>query len=224
MEKNSKSKINLTYIIFRIIILSIMAIYAIFYWINRKGNFGFIEYQLLLFFLFSFIPGLIEIIFKVKMPIFMKILFLFFCFCHFILGEIGGFYASIKLWDVFLHATTTSIITLLGISVIYILEKEQKIKKIPLFILIFPICFTMTIEVFWELIEFTSDVLFKTNMQRFNNSITGEPFIGQKALLDTMKDLIVDLLATTLVSLGAYLSAKKGNNTFEKWVITKKED
>ncbi len=225
MQKKIRSKLDLIYILIRVVIILAMIIYTIVFLTKKEKNNSsdllFILWQLFLMVIFTFIPKLVEVLFKVRIPNYMKILFIFFCFCHFILGEIVGFYATIKIWDMFLHISTTAIITLLGVSTIYILAQEGKIKLIPLYLLVYPLCFAMTIEVLWEVVEFASDVLFKTNMQRFNNSITGEPFIGQKALLDTMKDLIVDFLSALFVSLVAYIGEKKGKNIFEKWILTR---
>lgn len=227
MQKQTKSKFNLVYMIIRIIIVLAIISYTTIYIIKGEkeefSEFKFNMYQLLLLFVFTYVPDLIEYVFKVKIPIYMLILYLLFIFCHFILGEIYGFYATVKLWDVVLHSTTVIIITIVGVSIIYILAKEEKIKFIPILLFICPICFSMTIEVVWEMIEFSSDVILKTNMQRYNNSITGEPFIGQKALLDTMKDLIVDFIAATITSLLAYIDAKKEKYNFKNWILLKQE-
>lgn len=227
MQKQTKSKFNLVYMIIRIIIVLAIISYTTIYIIKGEkeefSEFKFNMYQLLLLFVFTYVPDLIEYVFKVKIPIYMLILYLLFIFCHFILGEIYGFYATVKLWDVVLHSTTVIIITIVGVSIIYILAKEGKIKFIPILLFVCPICFSMTIEVVWEMIEFSSDVILKTNMQRYNNSITGEPFIGQKALLDTMKDLIVDFVAATITSLLAYIDAKKEKYNFKNWILLKQE-
>lgn len=227
MHKQTRAKFNLIYIIIRIIIFIAIITYGIVYAVKGQkdefSEFKFDMYQLILLFVFTYIPDLIEHVFKVSIPTYMKILFILFISCHFILGEIYEFYGTVKLWDVILHATTVIIITIVGISIVYILVEEGKTKLMPLLLLIFPICFSMTIEVMWEMVEFTSDVVLKTNMQRYNNSITGEPFIGQKALIDTMKDLIVDFIAATVTSLIAYIDAKKGKHNFKNWILTKQE-
>lgn len=227
MQKQTNRRFNLIYMIIRIIIaLAIVSYIAVYVIKGEKEGFSkfkFNMYQLLLLFVFTYVPNLIEYVFKVKIPIYMLIMYILFIFCHFILGEIYEFYATIKLWDVVLHSTTVIIITIVGVSIIYILAKEEKIKFIPILLFICPICFSMTIEVIWEMIEFSSDVILKTNMQRFNNSITGEPFVGHKALLDTMKDLIVDLIAATVTSLLAYIDAKKEKYNFRNWILVKQE-
>lgn len=228
MQKRINSKMDLIYFLTRIILLITIILYTFFYLLSgRKQSaelFRFNIWQLILMVLFTYIPNFIEHIFKVNVPLYMGISFIIFCICHFILGEIAGLYASVTIWDSLLHSSTVVVITLVGVSTIYILNEEGKINLIPIFLIIYPICFVMTIEVIWEMIEFSSDVILKTNMQRFNNSLTGEPFIGQRALLDTMKDLIVDFLSATLTALIAYHNEKKDSKVIQKWILTKKEE
>lgn len=221
------SKMDSIYTLTRIILLIIIILYTILYFVTRRKQpaeiYRFNMWQLVLMAVFTYIPNLVEHIFKVNVPLYMGIAFMIFCVCHFILGEIAGFYATIKIWDSLLHSSTVVVLALVGVSTIYILNEEGKVKLIPIFLIIYPICFVMTIEVLWEMIEFSSDVILKTNMQRFNDSITGEPFIGQKALFDTMKDLIVDFIFATITSVIAYFNEKKGSISISKWILTKQE-
>ena len=65
--------------------------------------------------------------------------------------------------------------------------------------------FSMTIAVgaIWEIIEFSSDSWFGTNMQRAYISTTngrGAALAGQNALADTMKDLILDTIGAGVMS------------------------
>lgn len=228
MQKRINSKMDLIYYLTRIILLITLILYTFFYLLSRRKQpaelFRFNIWQLILMALFTYIPNFIEHIFQVSLPLYMRISFIIFCVCHFILGEIIGFYASVTIWDSLLHSLTVVVITLVGVSTIYILNEEGKIKLIPIFIIIYPICFVMTIEVIWEMIEFCSDVILKTNMQRFNNSLTAEPFIGQRALIDTMKDLIVDFISATITALIAYHNEKKDCKVIQKWILTKKKE
>ncbi len=226
MQKKIQSKMDLIYRLIRVSLLLIIIIYTILYVVTGRKQpaniFRFNIWQLVLMAIFSYIPNLVEHVFKVDVPLYMGIAFIVFCICHFILGEIMGFYATVSIWDSLLHSSTVVVITLVGVSTIYILNEEGKIELIPVFLIIYPICFVMTIEVLWEIVEFSSDVILKTNMQRFNNSITGEPFIGQLALLDTMKDLIVDFIFASITAFTAYKCEKKGKEGIHNWILTKK--
>ena len=58
------------------------------------------------------------------------------------------------------------------------------------------------IGVMWEIFEFASDSLVGTNMQRAYVSTTngrGNPLLGQAALSDTMKDLILDAAGAAIM-------------------------
>ena len=59
-------------------------------------------------------------------------------------------------------------------------------------------CFSVTVGVLWEIVEFIIDTLVSSNMQRYKDNYTGAPFLGRRALLDTMKDLILDTLELVL--------------------------
>lgn len=63
------------------------------------------------------------------------------------------------------------------------------------------IAFTALVGVIWEFCEYAIDGLSGKNMQRFNNSVTGEAFIGRKALQDTMIDLMMDTIGGGLAGL-----------------------
>lgn len=63
------------------------------------------------------------------------------------------------------------------------------------------VAFTALVGVLWEVCEYAIDGLSGKNMQRFNNSVTNEPFVGRKALRDTMIDLMMDTLGGVLAGL-----------------------
>ena len=80
--------------------------------------------------------------------------------------------------------------------------KHNGFKLNIYFSALFAFSLTITIGVFWEIIEFASDSLFNSNMQRAYESLVdagrGAPLLGQEALLDTMKDLILDATGSAL--------------------------
>lgn len=55
----------------------------------------------------------------------------------------------------------------------------------PAFVALFTFCFALTLDVLWEIYEFTVDALFQTNMQKYALE-GGEALTGQAALQDTM--------------------------------------
>ena len=63
------------------------------------------------------------------------------------------------------------------------------------------VAFTALVGVVWEVCEFAIDSTSGTNMQRFNDSVTGIAFTGQRAVLDTMVDLMMDTLGGIMAGL-----------------------
>ena len=78
----------------------------------------------------------------------------------------------------------------------------------PVFVAVFAFCFAVTLGVFWEIYEFTFDGILRLNMQKFMLE-NGTQLIGRAALLDTMKDLIVDCLGALIMSFVGYLKERR---------------
>ncbi len=105
---------------------------------------------------------------KVELPNALEITIYAFVFCAEILGEIGRYYLTIPWWDKLLHTTSGFILAGVGISIIDLLNKNKynHFSLSPIYVTIASFCFSMTILVLWEFFEFTSDVFFKTDMQK----------------------------------------------------------
>ena len=105
----------------------------------------------------------------------------------------------------------------LGFSFVTILNKSEKIPMnlSPVFVAVFAFCFAVTLGVFWDIYEFTFDGILHLNMQKFMLE-NGTPFIGRAALMDTMKDLIVDCLGAFIMSFVGYLSLRYKTGLIEK--------
>ena len=67
----------------------------------------------------------------------------------------------------------------------------------------------------WEIYEFTGDSLLGMNMQKWRTE-AGVPLVGQAALADTMKDIIVDVLGAGIISLSGYFSMKRRKNWLQE--------
>jgi hypothetical protein len=65
------------------------------------------------------------------------------------------------------------------------------------------------------------DSFLKTNMQKFALE-TGEPLIGQAALADTMKDLIVTAIGAFVVSVIGYIALRGKKEWFKRFQIKHK--
>jgi|TARA_B100002003_G_scaffold250087_1_gene288230 hypothetical protein len=145
--------------------------------------------------LMSFIPDLINKRTNIKIPEEFEFLFIIFIFAAVILGEVNGYYTIFWWWDMMLHLIAGFNLGLIGLTFLFILYKEEKIKASPIFIAIFAFSFAMALGALWEIFEFAGDQILGTNMLR-------------SGLLDTMGDLIVDAIGALAASTLGYFYVK----------------
>ena len=81
------------------------------------------------------------------------------------------------------------------------------VESSPVFIAVFAFSFALALGAVWEIYEFTMDSVFGTNMQKYMLD-NGTALIGQAALQDTMKDIIVDAIGALVMSTIGYISLK----------------
>ena len=162
-------------------------------------------------------PGFLKRRANLNIPTSMLIVYVIFIYCAIYLGEVRNFYYRIPHWDTILHTFSGAAIGALGFSVVSLLNKLEKITFTlsPLFVALFAFCFAVTLGVIWEIYEFAMDYLLKTNMQKYALE-TGELLIGQTALKDTMKDLIVDATGAFVMSVIGYISLKHNKGWLER--------
>ena len=192
---------------------------------SQKGRALFNAAQSFMMLACTFVPGFIERTGKVSVPNVMSVVFILFCLAHFVVGEIGELYVKSKTFDSILHTLSGSMIAILAFSIIRLLNNSEKVdlKLNPLFVSIFVVCFSVTVGVAWEIVEFLADAIAGSNMQRYSDSVTREPFLGRAALFDTMKDLILDAIGALVMSVISYIDLKrKKEHTTIKWFIEKK--
>ena len=162
---------------------------------SAKSEYLFTCWQSAKFLVVSCLPFFLKKL-KLDIPDVIYIVFMAYIVCHFVLGEILDFYVKVSWWDSFLHFTSGMAIALLSFSFINLMNNNTDDFKINVvFAAFFAFSMTVMVGVMWEIIEFASDSWFSTNMQRAYVSTTngrGAALIGQEALLDTMKDLILD--------------------------------
>ena len=190
-----------------------------------KTDYVLILIQCLLGIFALFIPSMISKKAKIVIPSSMYIIYIIFLYAAIFLGEVRDFYYRVPHWDTILHTFSGAGIGALGFSVINLLTKEKKVNVnlSPFFIAMFSFCFAVTIGVFWEIYEFSFDGLLGLNMQKFALE-NGSRLLGRAALMDTMKDLIVDSLGALLMSVLGYVSLKYKKGWLDKLLITEKKE
>ena len=114
------------------------------------------------------IPIIIERKLNIKLPNTLEIIIFLFIFSAQILGEVQNFYGIFKYWDTILHTINGFLCAAIGFSMIDILNRSTKFHKMltPAFVALVAFCFSMTVGVLWEFIEYGMDKTFNTDMQK----------------------------------------------------------
>ncbi len=145
---------------------------------------------------------------KLVLPTEIEIVIILFIYATLFLGEVQDFYLRFWWWDILLHGFSALIFGFIGFTILYFMVNRHELKARPWALAIFSFSFAIAIGVVWEIFEFSMDSFFGLNMQK-------------SGLLDTMSDLIVDVLGALISSTIAFVYLKTHKDLiFRK--ITKK--
>ncbi len=114
------------------------------------------------------IPAFVSKTFRVELPTPLENVVLIFIFAAEILGEINDYYIKFPIWDTALHTITGFLAAAVGLSLIDLLNRTEKIRfdLSPFFVALMSFCFSMTIGALWEFLEFGADIILRTDMQK----------------------------------------------------------
>ena len=190
--------------------------------VRIKSDYTLMFGQCLLGTVAMILPSVITKRINLTIPSNMIFVYTLFMYCAVYLGEVRYFYYHVPHWDTLLHTFSGAMLGALGFSVICLLNKTDSIPFVlsPMFVAVFSFCFAVSLGVFWEIYEFTLDFLFDMNMQKYALE-SGEQLVGQYALIDTMKDLMVDCIGAFVMSGIGYVSLKLDKGWIDKMIITK---
>ncbi len=188
------------------------------------------------------VPSAVERRLNIELPSVLEIIILLFIFAAEILGEMNSFYIKYPFWDTMLHTINGFLCAAIGFAMVDILNRSAKVKfnLSPAYLAIASFCFSMTIGVLWEFLEFSCDMLLLTDMQKDTvvhtiSSLLLNPESVNKAvsiknisevtvngqvlpvdgyidigLIDTMKDLLVNFIGAVIFSVIGYFHIKHG--------------
>lgn len=217
--------IPLVYLLYRIITSPSSIPEGMEYVGRLKSDYILMFLQCLLGVFAMLIPGFVSKKFKLVIPSNMYFVFIVFLYCAIFLGEVRNFYYVVPHWDTILHTFSGAMLGALGFSFITLLNKEETIslKLSPIFVAFFSFCFAVMLGALWEIYEFSFDGLFGLNMQKFALE-DGTKLIGRLALVDTMKDLIVDCIGAFVMSVIGFISLKYKKGWLERFIIKINQD
>lgn len=140
----------------------------------------------------TFLPSLLSKHYNIDVPAELEVTIILFIYGILFLGEVQGFYAEFWWWNVLLNLLSAIALGFVGLTILYVLQKEDRIDASPLMINILVFCFALAIGTLWEIFEFILDQTLKFNLQR-------------ASLTDTMTDLLVNAIGAALVVIGSYI-------------------
>lgn len=187
---------------------------------TNKNDFVVPLLQRILAIIVAFIPLFLKKVFKISFPKFATSVYYLFLFLSMYLGTFIGLYTKTEVWDIIVHFLSGVVFGFFAMFFINTILNTKKENVNPLFVFIFVFCFALAIGACWEIYEFTFDSLLGLNMQGYAAQ-GGLNYIGQKALLDTMLDIVFDFLGAIVSAMFCAVCAYKYKNFVSKFQITK---
>lgn len=114
------------------------------------------------------VPAFVNHRFNLQLPDTLQIIILCFIFAAEILGEINAYYVRFSFWDAMLHTINGFLAAAIGFSMVDLLNRSERtmFNLSPVFVSMVAFCFSMTIGVLWEFIEFFADNVLLLDMQK----------------------------------------------------------
>tara|TARA_Y100000310_G_scaffold94651_1_gene92406 strand:- start:249 stop:1307 length:1059 start_codon:yes stop_codon:yes gene_type:complete len=147
-------------------------------------------------FIATFLPQISKALFGANFPAEYEVLILLFIYGVLFLGDVRGVFAGFWWWDVLLNFAAAIALSIVGLTILYVLYKDKKITANPFIIAFLTFSFSLAMGTVWEVIEFALDTFMNTTLQ--------------ESAIDTMQDLVVNMLGALLVSLAGYSFIKDG--------------
>jgi hypothetical protein len=183
--------LSLCEIIFRCALFA-LAVYHVF-----KREFKLMKSVILVFAL-SFLPQILNAVFQIRIDAFSMFVYFIIIFMALYLGGSHRFYDKYKWWDRAIHFLSGVGFT--GFGIAFASASSGTIKLVILF---FGFTFSLTLHVFWEVLEYISDCISHGNAQRWQKVHASHNHVSEKALqpaglVDTMNDAICCIVGAGL--------------------------
>lgn len=114
------------------------------------------------------LPQFVENRLNIDIPTTLEVVIFVFVFAAEILGELQSYFIKYSNWDTILHTSSGFLCAAVGFSLVDLLNRSDNVKVqfSPGYLAITAFCFSMTIGILWEFIEFSADRLFLLDMQK----------------------------------------------------------
>ena len=142
-------------------------------------------------FALTLVPVYLQRFIGVRVPSGFVVAVALFLMATLFLGEVRDFYNRFWWWDDLLHFGSAIGFGLVGVVLMLILVRGDRLSAAPVTVALFAFCFSVTIGALWEIFEFAVDQTLGTNMQK-------------SGLVDTMKDIMVDCVGAALGAIAGY--------------------
>lgn len=196
-----KKSFNYIYLALQLVLVGLTIMFICTYFCNVQVSEQFREsgqniWQCVYCLLFSFLPFVLAK-WNIHSTKTLRVYFLLAIMVHFLGGETLHYYRDIWWFSWVVHLINSFMIA----TIIYGMLLRHCKHQSKFFMFLSTVAFTALVGVVWEVCEFAIDSTTGSNMQRFNDSVTGVAFIGQRAVLDTMVDLMMDSLGGIMAGL-----------------------
>jgi len=162
---------------------------------------------------------LIALIFKIRIPVYIHVYWVLLVTLCVVLGNVFNFFDDHPWFNKVLHGVSGGVLTMFGFTVAYLLSGNTKAGKLLLLLTIFAFCFSLTLGLFWEILEFTVDTISGQNMQRWQDQNASTPPY-ESGLVDTMWDTIVHTGGALIVAVAGFFYLRKRD---DRWFLIEKK-
>lgn len=171
-------------------LLAAVFVYSLF---MQRWNTAFLS---LIVFILTFMPFFFQSVARISLPIGFVGAIIFFMVGTLFLGEVFDFYERFWWWDIFMHTFSAVGFGIIGMLIVLFLVRGDRVAQSPpSMLVIMAFSFAVSVGAMWEIFEFGMDQMFGLNMQK-------------SGLVDTMGDLIVDVIGAAIGAMGGYVFIK----------------
>jgi len=112
------------------------------------------------------LPYIFQKIAKIKINELISTMYIVYLFCAYFMGSVIGLYHTVTGYDKLMHLVSGVLTSFLGLVVLLSFQNyKNNNKKNIWYNIIVIVSITLAIACFWEFFEFTSDKIFKGNVQ-----------------------------------------------------------